>query len=146
MSNTTPSLKPAEAIERWYVVDASKTVLGRLATRVATVLRGKDLATFTPHVPGKTHVIIINAAKLKVTGQKLDQKTYYRHSGRPGSLRSRTLAEQLERDPRMPVERAVAGMLPDNRLRSIWLNHLHVYAGADHDHQAQQPKELPLND
>ena len=142
MRPSTPVLKPADVTERWYLLNADGQTLGRLSTKVANLLRGKDLATFTPHVAGNTHVVIINAAKVKVTGAKLDQKRYYRHSGHPGSLKSRTLAEELERHPTRPIERSIAGMLPDNRLRKIWLNHLHVYPAADHPHQAQQPKEI----
>lgn len=142
MSGRTPTLKAGEITERWFVIDAAGQVLGRLATQAATLLRGKDRTDFTPHVAGETHVIILNAATVAVTGQKLDQKRYYRHSGRPGSLKSRTLAEQLERDPRVPVERAVVGMLPKNRLQSVWRNHLHVYEGSEHPHAAQQPQEV----
>ena len=139
----TPVPTKADQATRWFVVDATGQVLGRLATRIARILRGKDLPQFAAHVPTDTHVVVLNAGAVKVTGDKLESKRYYRHGGRPGSLKSRTLAEQLERDPRMPLERAVLGMLPDNRLRRIWRNHLHVYAGGDHDHAAQQPKELP---
>ncbi len=134
--------KAGDTAERWFVIDADGQILGRLATTVAILLRGKDRADFTPHVSGQTHVIILNAAKVAVTGQKLEQKRYYRHSGRPGALKSRTLSEQLDRDPRVPVEKAVVGMLPKNRLQSVWRNRLHVYAGAEHEHQAQQPTEV----
>ncbi len=139
----TPVPAREQQVSRWFAVDADGQVLGRLATRIATVLRGKDLPTFAPHVPTDTHVVVTNAAKVRVTGNKLADKRYYRHGGRPGSLKSRTLAEQLERDARRPLERAVIGMLPDNRLKRIWRNHLHVYAGPEHDHAAQQPKEFP---
>ncbi len=143
MNGRTPTLKANEVTERWFVIDAAGQALGRLATRAATLLRGKDRTDFTPHVAGETHVIVLNAAKVAVTGQKLDQKRYYRHSGRPGSLKSRTLAEQLEQDPRVPVERAIAGMLPKNRLQHVWRNRLHVYVGTEHPHAAQQPVEVP---
>ncbi len=142
-ASRTPAPSREQQVSRWFVVDAEDAILGRLATRIASALRGKDLATFAPHVPTDTHVIVVNAAKVRVTGNKLTDKQYHRHGGRPGSLRSRTLAEQLERDPRTPLEHAVLGMLPDNRLRRIWRNHLHVYAGPEHEHAAQQPKELP---
>ncbi len=140
---TTPVPKAADVTERWFVVDASGQILGRLAAQVATLLRGKDRADFTPHVAGQSHVLVVNAEKVEVTGAKLEQKRYYRHSGRPGSLKSRTLAEQMERDPRVPVERAILGMLPKNRLHRVWRNHLHVYVGSDHPHEAQQPVEVP---
>lgn len=143
LSTKTPASKQSEQTERWYVADAKGQTLGRLATRVATVLRGKDLPQFTPHVPTRTHVIVTNAAEVRVTGNKLEAKRYFRHGGRPGSLKSRTLGEQMERDPRKVIERAVSGMLPDNRLRRVWRNNLHVYAGSEHDHAAQQPEELP---
>lgn len=144
MTTKTPVLKAGEQVERWFVIDATDQILGRLATRVATLLRGKDRADFTPHLAGRTHVIIVNAERVAVTGQKLDQKRYYRHGRRPGSLRSRTLAEQQQKDSRVPVENAVVGMLPKSRLQSVWRNRLHVYAGAEHDHQAQQPTEVKL--
>ena len=140
---TTPVPKAADVTERWFVVDASGQILGRLAAQVATLLRGKDRADFTPHVAGQSHVLVVNAEKVEVTGAKLEQKRYYRHSGRPGSLKSRTLAEQMERDPRVPGERAILGMLPKNRLHRVWRNHLHVYVGSDHPHEAQQPVEVP---
>lgn len=142
LGTATPSLKPADAAERWYVIDATDQILGRLATRAATLLRGKDRADFTPHVAGKTHVIVINAEKVAVTGQKLEQKRYYRHSGRPGSLKSRTLAEQQAKDARVPVEKAIVGMLPKNRLQDVWRKQLHVYVGAEHPHEAQKPQEV----
>jgi large subunit ribosomal protein L13 len=142
LGTTTPSLKPAEAAERWYIIDATDQILGRLATQAATLLRGKDRADFTPHVAGQTHVIVINAEKVAVTGQKLEQKRYYRHSGRPGSLKSRTLAEQQAKDARVPLEKAIVGMLPKNKLQDVWRNHLHVYVGSEHPHEAQKPQEV----
>lgn len=140
----TPVPKAGETTERWFVIDADGQILGRLATQAATLLRGKDRPDFTPHVSGATHVIVLNAATVAVTGQKLEQKRYYRHSGRPGSLKSRTLAEQLQKDSRVPVEKAIVGMLPKNRLQSVWRNRLHVYTGAEHPHEAQQPREVKL--
>lgn len=134
--------KPPELAERWLILDATDAVLGRLATVTATLLRGKDLPNFTPHLAGRTHVVIVNAAAVRVTGDKLNQKTYFRHGGRPGSLRHRTLGEQLRRDPTVPIREAVRRMLPDNKLRQVWLNHLHVYPGPEHDHAAQQPVEV----
>lgn len=145
-SERTSVPKPAELPERWYLLDAKGQVLGRLATLIATTLRGKHQTQFSPHVPSHNHVIVINAAAVRVTGRKLQDKLYVRHSGRPGSLRTRSLAEELRRNPERPVERAVFGMLPRNRLRRIWQNHLHVYSGSDHPHAAQQPEELRRND
>lgn len=141
---STPVPKPAEVAERWFIIDAKDQILGRLATKAATLLRGKDVPQFSPHVPNKNHVIVINAAGVKVTGAKLEQKRYYRHGKVPGSLRSRTLGEQMERDPRVPVEKAIVGMLPKNRLQNVWRNQLHVYPGAEHDHEAQKPQEVKL--
>lgn len=137
--------KPAESAEQWYVLDADGQILGRLSTAVAGLLRGKHQPNFAPHVPTNNHVIIINAATIRVTGNKLEDKRYHRHSGRPGGLKSRTLAEELERHPTRPVEKAIERMLPDNRLRAIWICHLHVYEGAEHPHLAQQPTEVGLD-
>ncbi|MSU76286.1 50S ribosomal protein L13 [Patescibacteria group bacterium] len=139
---STPVMKAGEQTERWFVIDAKGQILGRLATQVATLLRGKDQPQFSPHNPSLSHVIVLNAAEVKVTGQKLDQKRYYRHGKVPGSLRSRTLGEQMERDPRIPVEKAIVGMLPKNRLQQVWRNRLHVYPGTEHDHAAQKPVEV----
>lgn len=144
MNTKTPTPKPQESVDRWFVIDAKDQILGRLATRAATLLRGKDLPQFAPHVPSQSHVIILNAAAVKVTGQKREQKRYYRHGKVPGSLRSRTLGEQMARDPRVPVEKAVVGMLPKNRLQQVWRNRLHVYPGTEHPHEAQQPQEVKL--
>jgi large subunit ribosomal protein L13 len=130
--------------EQWYVIDAKDQVLGRVATRVATLLRGKHESTFSPHVPAKNHVIIVNAAAFRVTGAKMTDKMYYRHSSRPGSLKERTLEEQLERRPLFPLQKAIERMLPDNRLRAIWMNHLHLYESSEHPHAAQQPQEVTL--
>lgn len=143
---STSSPKPAELTEQWYLVDAKGRVLGRLATVIATLLRGKHQPQFAPHVPGQTHVVVINAAQVTVTGNKLEAKQYYRHSGKPGNLQSRNLGEEMKRHPTKPLEKAVFGMLPTNKLRSVWMNHLHVYPGADHPHQAQKPEEITPND
>lgn len=140
----TAIAKPSEIAERWLVIDAKDQILGRLSTRIATLLRGKDRPDFSPHQAGNTHVIVLNAGAFKVTGTKLETKTYYRHGERPGSLRSRTLADELERHPTRPLERSILRMLPDNRLRAVWRNHLHLYEGADHPHEAQQPKQVAL--
>ncbi len=139
---STPVPKPQDIAEQWYLIDADGQVLGRLATQIATLLRGKHQPTFTPHIPTNNHVVVINAAKVAVTGDKADSKQYYRYGRQPGSLRARTLAETLERFPQRPLELAVRRMLPDNKLRRVWLNHLHVYAGPEHPHTAQQPAEV----
>ncbi len=134
----------AEDVERrWYVVDAEGQTLGRLATRIADALRGKRKPTYTPHVDSGDFVIVVNAEKISVTGKKLDDKRYYRHSGYPGGLRSRTLREQLERRPTEVVRTAVKGMLPRNRLARRQITKLKVYAGPGHPHEAQNPEPLP---
>src|SRR5512134_1003523 len=142
----TYSAKPKEIEQRWYVVDAEGQTLGRLATRIADTLRGKRKPQYTPHIDTGDFVVVINAEKIAVTGNKLQQKLYYRHSGYPGGLRSRTLREQLERRPTEVVRKAVKGMLPRNRLASAQLTKLKIYAGPDHPHAAQAPKPLPLDD
>jgi len=128
----------------WYVVDAEGKNLGRLATRIADTLRGKRKPEYTPHCDTGDFVVVVNAEKVTVTGRKLEQKTYFRHSGYPGGLRSRTLAEMLDRNPEEVVRKAVKGMLPRNRLARAQLTKLKVYAGPDHPHQAQQPKPLEI--
>jgi large subunit ribosomal protein L13 len=140
----TYNAKPGEVERRWYVVDADGQTLGRLATRIADTLRGKDKAQYTPHVDTGDFVVVVNAEKILVTGNKLDQKRYYRHSGYPGGLRSRTLREQLERRPTEVIRKAVKGMLPKNRLARQQLNKLKVYAGPEHPHQAQTPEPLEV--
>jgi large subunit ribosomal protein L13 len=136
----TYTAKPGEIERHWYLVDAESKTLGRLATQIAEVLRGKGKATYTPHVDTGDFVIVVNAGKVHVTGQKLDQKLYYRHSGYPGGLHSRTLREQLERRPEEVLRKAVRGMLPKNRLASAQLRKLKIYAGPDHPHAAQNPE------
>ncbi len=138
----TWNAKPAEIERQWYVVDAEGQTLGRLATRIADTLRGKRKPSFTPHVDTGDFVIVVNAEKIVVTGNKLQQKLYYRHSGYPGGLRSRPLAVELERRPTEVIRKAVRGMLPRNRLGRAQLLKLKVYAGPEHPHEAQQP--LPL--
>jgi len=134
----------AEDVEReWFVVDAEGQTLGRLATRIADTLRGKRKPTYTPHVDTGDFVVVVNAEKIQVTGSKLDQKRYYRHSGYPGGLRSRTLREQLDRQPAEVIRKAVKGMLPRNRLANRQITKLKVYAGPNHPHEAQNPKPLP---
>jgi large subunit ribosomal protein L13 len=142
---TTRSIRPADVVRRWYVIDASDQVLGRLATRVATVLRGKHRPTYTPHVDTGDFVIIVNAEKVKLTGRKLDQKVYYRHTGYTGHLRS-TTAGKLLAGPHADrvVRHAVRGMLPKNSLGRQMFRKLKVYAGAEHPHAAQRPEVLTL--
>jgi large subunit ribosomal protein L13 len=136
----TYSAKPGEIERHWYLVDAEAKTLGRLATQIANVLRGKGKPAYTPHVDTGDFVIVVNAGKVHVTGQKLDQKLYYKHSGYPGGLHSRTLREQLERRPEEVLRKAVRGMLPKNRLASAQLRKLKIYAGPDHPHAAQNPE------
>jgi large subunit ribosomal protein L13 len=138
----TFSAKPHEIEREWYVVDASGQTLGRLATRIASVLRGKHKPTFTPHVDCGDFVIVVNAHKIRVTGRKMDQKFYHRHSGYPGGLKSTSLRDQLNRHPVRVIESAVRGMLPKNRLGRRMVRKLKVYASPNHPHQAQQPKPL----
>lgn len=129
-----------EITREWRVVDASEHVLGRLATEVARLLRGKHRADFTPHLDTGDFVVVINADKLRVTGDKLADKLYYRHSGRPGSLRVESLEERMTKYPERAIRDAVWGMLPKNRLGRKLLRKLKVYRGPDHPHEAQQPK------
>jgi large subunit ribosomal protein L13 len=139
----TWNAKPADVERQWYVVDAEGQTLGRLATRVADTLRGKRKPGYTPHVDTGDFVIVVNAERIAVTGNKLEQKRYYRHSGYPGGLRSRTLAEELDRRPTEVLRKAVKGMMPRNRLGRAQLTKLKVYAGPEHPHVAQQPRPLP---
>jgi large subunit ribosomal protein L13 len=136
----TYSAKPGEIARDWYVVDAEGQTLGRLATRIADTLRGKGKAAYTPHVDTGDFVVVVNAEKIAVTGNKLDAKMYYRHSGYPGGLRQRTLREQLDRLPTEVLRKAVKGMLPRNRLGRQQLTKLKIYAGPEHPHAAQEPK------
>jgi large subunit ribosomal protein L13 len=138
----TYSAKPHEIEQAWYLVDADQRTLGRLATEIADLLRGKGKPAYTPHVDTGDFVVVVNAKKVRVTGKKLEQKIYYRHSGYPGGLRERTLAEQLERRPEEVIRKAVKGMLPKNKLASAQLRKLKVYAGPEHPHTAQNPAPL----
>jgi large subunit ribosomal protein L13 len=140
----TYSQKPTEVQRRWYVIDASTASFGRIATVAASLLLGKGKPTVTPHVDGGDFVIITNAANLVATGNKSDKKIYYRHSGYPGGLYSRTLKEQGEIDPTAAFRKAVRGMLPDNKLRPGRLERLKIYEGAEHNHAAQKPKEISV--
>jgi large subunit ribosomal protein L13 len=141
----TQSAKPAEVEHKWYVVDASDLVLGRLSTRIAMVLRGKHKAIYTPHVDTGDHVIVVNAEKVKLTGRKREQKTYYRHTGYTGSLKEIT-ADKVLAGPHADrvIRNAVKGMLPKNALGRQMYRKLKVYRGPEHPHAAQQPQELPL--
>ena len=139
----TYSAKPGELTREWYLVDAEGQILGRLATQIADRLRGKGKPQFTPHVDTGDFVVVVNAEKIAVTGNKLEQKLYYRHSGYPGGLRQRTLGEELERRPTEVLRKAVKGMLPRNRLARRQLTKLKVYAGPEHPHEAQNPSPLP---
>ncbi|HET6819617.1 MAG TPA: 50S ribosomal protein L13 [Candidatus Limnocylindria bacterium] len=135
----------ANEIERqWWVVDASDQTLGRLATRVATLLEGKHKPMYSPHLDTGDHVVVVNAGKVRVTGNKLVQKRYYRHSGYPGGLKEESLQALLVRKPELVIERAVKGMLPQNRLGRAMFKKLKVYSGAEHPHQAQQPQAAEL--
>jgi large subunit ribosomal protein L13 len=138
------SAKPAEVRDqrKWWVVDASGQPLGRLASRIATVLRGKNKPIFTPHVDTGDFVVVVNAEKVKLTGRKLEQKKYVRHSGEPGGFREETYDKVLVRKPELPITKAVKGMLPKNILGRELLTKLKVYAGPDHPHAAQKPELL----
>ena len=133
---------PATIDRKWYVVDATDMTLGRLASEVAKVLRGKNKAIFTPHVDTGDYVIVINAEKIKVTGKKLDQKVYYRHSDYVGGMKETTLREKLAKKPEEVIELAVKGMLPKGPLGRQMYTKLHVYAGPEHNHAAQKPEVL----
>ena len=141
----TWNAKAGDVAREWYVVDAEGQTLGRLATRIADKLRGKDKPQYTPHIDTGDFVVVVNAEKIGVTGKKLDDKMYYRHSGYPGGLKERSLREQLERRPTDVIRKAVKGMLPRNRLARQQIQKLKVYAGPEHPHQAQAPKELDLS-
>ena len=143
MPQKTLSAKPADVQHGWYIVDADGEVLGRLATRIADILRGKLKTNYTPHVDTGDFVIVINSERIRVTGDKLNQKMYRSHSGFHGGLRERTLAEQLKRDPTEVIRHAVKGMIPKNKLGAAQLRKLKVYAGSDHPHAAQTPLPLP---
>ena len=140
--NKTP-LPVEENLERqWYVVDASEQRLGRLATEIATILRGKNKPTFTPHMNTGDFVIVVNAEKVLVTGKKRSQKLYRRHSGRPGGMKVETFAQLQGRIPERIIEKAVKGMLPKNALGRKLFTKLKVYAGSEHPHESQKPQEL----
>jgi large subunit ribosomal protein L13 len=139
----TYSAKPFEVQRNWWVVDADGKTLGRLASEIAIVLRGKNKPKYTPHVDTGDFVVVVNAEKIAVTGNKMTGKIYYRHSGYPGGLKSRTLGEMLQRRPTDVIRKAVKGMLPKNRIAAQQLTKLKVYVGPKHPHAAQRPEELP---
>ncbi len=136
--------KPADVQRKWFIVDAEGQTLGRLATQIAVLLRGKHKPIYSPSVDCGDYVVVINAEKIVVTGRRLEQKQYYRHSGYPGGIRQISLRDQLEKFPTRPVELAVKGMLPKNKLGRKMFKKLKVYAGADHPHEAQQPEPYEL--
>ena len=145
LSYKTKSANKATVQKDWYVVDATNEVLGRLSSRVAKILRGKNKPDFTPHVDCGDNIIIINAEKVRLTGNKLTDKQYVRHTGYPGGQRIETAERLLAKKPERIVEKAVKGMLPKNRLGNAIGKNLFVYVGSEHPHEAQQPKELILN-
>ena len=136
--------KPGEVEKKWYVVDATDKTLGRLATQIASVLRGKNKPQYTPHEDVGDYVIVVNAEKVHVTGRKLEQKVYYRHSGYPGGIRGVTLRDQLKNHPERVIEHAVKGMLPRGPLGRRVFKKLKVFVGAEHSHQAQNPQVMNL--
>ncbi len=136
----TFSLKPADVTQSWYLIDAQGQTLGRLATQVARLLTGKDKPSYSPHVVGGDMVVVINSAKIQVTGQKLTDKMYYHHTGYPGGIRDISLKDQLIKDPNQVIIHAVTGMLPKNKLQAQMLKNLKVYATAEHPHAPQNPQ------
>jgi large subunit ribosomal protein L13 len=143
VSMSTTIARPADVQRSWFVVDAADQVLGRLATRIASVLRGKHKPTFTPHVDCGDFVVVVNADKIKLTGRKLDQKHYHRYSGYPGGLQSRSARQVLNTHPERVLQAAVKRMLPKNRLARDMYSKLKVYAGDEHPHAAQKPQPFP---
>lgn len=140
----TQSAKPAEVTRKWLVADAEGKVLGRFASEVARLLKGKHKAIYTPHVDTGDHVIVINAEKIKVTGNKLQDKVYTNYSGYPGGLRKRTLEKVLESRPEYALEHAIKGMLPKNALGRQMMRKVRIYAGPEHNHESQQPEAVDL--
>lgn len=146
MTVTTYQPKAADIDRAWHVIDADGVILGRLATRVAHLLRGKHKPIWVPHLDTGDHVVVVNAAEVRVSGLKAEQKRYWRHSGYPGAIRSRTFDEMMQRRPERVVRSAVKGMLPRGPLGRQMLKKLHVYAGPEHPHEAQRPQPLTLTD
>ena len=144
LSYKTVSLRKEDVKRDWYIVDMEGQVVGRAATKIATILRGKHKPSYTPHIDCGDYIIIINADKLRFTGQKMDQKQYFSHSGYPGGQKVITPRQLLEKKPYAVIEKAVKGMLPKTKLGRKMFKKMFVYAGAEHPHQAQQPKKLEL--
>jgi large subunit ribosomal protein L13 len=142
MTTKTYSPKPTELTHDWYIVDAEGKTLGRLAAELATRLMGKHKPQYSPHLDCGDNIVVINADKIAVTGNKLEDKKYYRHSGHPGGIKETTLGDLMERKPTAALERAVKGMLPKNRLQDVRLARLKLYAGTEHPHAPQTPKTL----
>ena len=142
----TYSAKPSDITRVWYVIDASEAPLGRLSTRVATLLTGKGKPEFTKHIDVGDYVIVINADQTVTTGDKLEKKIYYSHSNYPGGLKEATLAEKMIKDPTFAIRNAVRGMLPVNKLREERLNRLKIYAGSDHQHEDHKPTTISIKD
>lgn len=140
----TYSAKPTDVVRKWYVIDASEAPMGRIATKAATLLTGKEKPMFTQHIDCGDYVIIINAKDLIVTGNKMQDKMYYHHSHFPGGLKEATLAEKMEKDPTHALEHAIRGMLPVNKLRDGRLDRLKIYADAEHKHEAQKPTTISV--
>lgn len=146
LSYKTTYVNASTADKQWVVIDADGEVLGRLASQIAKILRGKNKPSFAPHVDCGDNVIVINAEKVKLTGKKMSDKLYVRHTGYPGGQRFATPADYLKRKPEFVIEKAVKGMLPRNRMGSVLLRNLKVYAGAEHPHAGQSPKTIKLNE
>ncbi len=142
--NTTISAKDTDFDRQWYLIDAEDLILGRLATQIADILRGKKKTNFTPHVDCGDYVIVVNADKVKLTGKKLDQKMYTTHSGYLGGLKQTPYKDVMKNHPERAIEHAVKGMLPKNKLQKKFMNKLKVYSGPDHPHQAQNPIKLDI--
>lgn len=146
MSQKTFSAKPTDVVRKWYVVDASEVPLGRLSTVVATLLTGKGKPQYTKHIDCGDYVVVINSDNLVVTGNKLEDKMYYRHSGYPGGLKEAQLKEVMDKDSTVAIFKAVRGMLPVNKLRDGRLARLKIYSGTEHNHEAQKPEVYPLKE
>ena len=146
LSYKTISANAATVTKEWVVIDATNEVLGRLASQIAKILRGKNKPSYTPHVDCGDYVIVINADKVKLTGKKMTDKVYTRHTGYPGGQRFATPADYLQKRPTFVLEKAVRGMLPKNRLGDAIFRNLKVYAGAEHPHTAQTPRQIKLNE
>ena len=145
LSYKTRSINKESADREWVIIDATDAIVGRLATKAAVMLRGKHKPTYTPHSECGDHVIVVNAEKVKFTGNKMEDKEYIRHTGYPGGQRFITASKVLKQKPLFVVEHAIKGMLPKNRLGRALFRNLHVYEGNEHPHQAQQPKEININ-